>query len=136
MTAAWRRVLAILAIFLGVFLCGRALLLALYSDNFDDLGMLGIAAAFGRGALFDLSIILVFIGLQLLLMLLPTRWAGGRHWQGVWGSYCFLVLGRFLFIFGAELIYLCVVRRQAGQEVTASSNDLDLLLAMALSDYL
>src|SRR3569623_1798437 len=136
MTAAWRRVLAILAIFLGVFLCGSALLLALYSDNFDDLGMLGIAAAFGRGALFDLSIILVFIGLPLLLLRRPTRWAGGRHWQGVWGWYCFLVLGMFLFIIGADLIYFGVVRRLAGPEVTAISNDLDLLLAMALSDYL
>ena len=76
MTASWHRVLAILAVFLGVFLCGRALLLALYPDNFDDLG---IAAAFGRGAVFDLSITLVFIGL------LPLRWTGGRRWQGVWG---------------------------------------------------
>lgn len=136
MTAAWRRVLAILAIFLGVFICGRALLLALYPDNFDDLGMLGIAAAFGRGAMFDLSITLVFIGLPLLLMLLPLHWAGGRRWQGVWGWYCFLVLGMFLFIIGADLIYFGVVRRHAGPEVTAISNDLDLLLAMALSDYL
>src|SRR3569623_3131955 len=136
MPAAWRRLLAILAIFLGVFFCGRALLLALFPDIFDDLGMLGIAAAFGRGALFDLSITLVFIGLPLLLMLLPLRWAGGRRWQGVWGWYCFLVLGTFLFISGADLIYFGVVRRHAGPEVTAICNDIDLLLAMALSEYL
>src|SRR3569833_2881926 len=114
MTAAWRRVLAILAIFLGVFFCARALLLALYRDNFDDLGMLVIAAAFGRGAMFDLSITLVFIGLPLLLMLLPVRRMGGRRWQGVWGWYCFLVLAMFLFIIGAELNYFRMVRRHAG----------------------
>src|SRR3569623_2924018 len=136
MTAAWRRVLAILAIFLGVFFCARALRLALYRVNFDDLGMRVIAAAFGRGAMVELSITLVFIGLPLLLMLLPVRWMGGRRWQGVWGWYCCLVLAMFLFIIGADLIYFGMVRRHAGPEVTAISNDLDLLLAMALREYL
>src|SRR3569623_3221092 len=41
-----------------------------------------------------------------------------------------------LFFIGAVLFYFGVVRRHAGPEVTASSNELDLLLAMALSDYL
>src|SRR3569623_1025079 len=44
MTAAWRRVLAILAIFLGVFLCGRALLLALALSDYLTAVLLCAAA--------------------------------------------------------------------------------------------
>lgn len=101
MSAAWRRVLAIVAIFLGVFLLARGLLLTLYPDHFNELAALEIFRAFARGVVFDLSIILVFIGVPLLLMLLPWRWAGKRWWQGVWGWYCYAVLCLFLLVIGA-----------------------------------
>jgi len=132
-----RRVLAILALFYLLFLLSRLALLALYPADFAPLSHSQILGALWRGArLFDTSITLTFLGLPILLLLLPFAWSRHRSWQNLWSWYACAVLAAFAFAQIADLLYFGLVHRHAGKELNATlQTDPVLFLSMAVQDY-
>lgn len=134
-TNAYTRLLIMAAAGLAPFILARLGLLALYPDDFGALTFGDIAYAFIYGLRFDASVLAQFIGLPLLLMLLPFRWAHSPWWQGLWSWFVFAMLAVLVFALAADLVYFGVVHRHIGPEAAIISGDPALVLDMAVSDY-
>lgn len=74
-----RRVLAIFSLNLLVFLLARVGLFLIYFQDFHDLTAAEALRAFTRGLLFDASIVLMFTGGPLLMMLVPFVFVHHPH---------------------------------------------------------
>lgn len=132
---AYRRIALISGIFLALFFVARFSLLISYNASFSELGMLQIAFSFIHGIRFDASIIVTFIGIPLLLMCLPHRWAASRIWQGLIIWFAYLVMVGFIFLMIGDLIYFGFVQRHVGPEVTLLTGDMELMLDMLLNEH-
>lgn len=134
-STAGRRVLVVLVVMLAVFAIARAGLLVCYPRDFHGLTAMQVLSAFGRGVLFDLSVICTLAGFPLLMLLLPFRWAAGHRWQAFWGWSCFALLLGMVTVLAGDLIYFGVVHRHAGPEILALGNDLRPLLEEGWGDH-
>lgn len=130
------RLIFLIAVFLVPFTLARVGLLFAYGGEFAELTVAQISLAMLHGIRFDLSILLLFIGLPLLFLLLPFRWSSSRWWQYPWLWLVFIALVGFIFIIAGDMAYFGFVHRHAGPEVKAMWSDMDLMWDMAISDYL
>ena len=130
-----RRVLAIFSLTLLIFFLARVGLFLVYLEDFHDLTTLEVLRAFGRGLLFDASIITLVTGGPLLLMLLPFRFAHHRHWLSFWTWTNFVLLALFLLLLAGNIVYFGFVHRHAGPEIVALGGDVGLMVDMALGSY-
>lgn len=133
--SVYKRIILIGGIFLGLFLLARLALLMIYYSSFAELGFGGMLFSFVHGIRFDASVTITFIGIPILLMCLPHRWAASTAWQGVLHWFIYLVLMTFIFLIIGDLIYFGFVQRHAGPEITLVSGDMDLMLDMLLNEH-
>lgn len=132
---AYLRILSILGAALALFSAARAGLYLAHPQDFSNLNAGEIAIAFLHGLRFDASVIATFLGLPLLLLLLPFRWAHRRGWQGPWLWLIYAMLLALTLTTIIDIFYFGVVHRHAGPEVTILSGDPALMLDLALRDY-
>jgi len=127
----------LLGLFYLLFLLSRLGLVLAYPEDFQQLSAAEIGYALLRGALhFDTSITLLFIGLPLLLTLLPFRWPTTRWWHRLVGWYGFLLFNVFLFVLIADGLYFGQVHRHVGQELAAAmKTDPRAMVEMAVNGY-
>lgn len=102
---------------LASFSVARVVLFAVYWPVFSDLSALRIVRALVHGMRFDLSIAILVVGLPLMLLLIPARWAQRETWQRPirWLAYGLVVI--LLFVMAADLVYFSVARRHLGSEL-------------------
>jgi len=131
----YKRFLIILAICFIPFLAVRLGLYLVYYDDFDELSINQTIFAFLHGFRFDASTISLFIGLPLLLTLLPYRWSQSQLWQSFCLWLIFLALFINIFILASDFYYFDFVRRHVGPEIFVLLDDIALMVDMALSDY-
>ncbi len=132
---AYIRIALIIGVFLALFFIGRLALFIIYNNNFSELSLNQILFGFIHGIRFDASIIITFIGIPLLFMCLPHRWAASRIWQGLILWFAYLVLIGFTFLMIGDLIYFGFVQRHAGPEITLITGDMELMLDMLLNEH-
>ncbi len=125
-----------LAICMGVFFIARVFLLLIHHDDFASLTAGETLFAFVRGALFDGSISVTYIGLVLLVMMLPFKWAASKWCRRICGWYVFAALVVATFILGGDVVYFGYVHRHAGPETWAAGNDLIILFSVAYGQAL
>lgn len=133
--SVYRRIALITGIFLALFFIGRIALFVMYYATFAELSFGQVVFSFLHGIRFDASIIVTFIGIPLLFMSLPHRWATSALWQGLWTGYMYLVLLAFIFMAVGDLIYFSFVQRHAGPEITLLTGDTDLMLDMLFNEH-
>lgn len=121
---------------LVVYSLGRAGLYFAWPTHFAELDGARIASAFLDGTRFDLSIVALSLAPALVALVLPWRFAASRRWRAAWGwwGYATLVLAAGLLI--GDACYFGLVHRHIGVELAALEDDVDLLVGMALRDYL
>lgn len=129
------RILWILFTTLVLLSCARAVLYLSYPGEFTSLSAGDIAFAFVHGVRFDASVVATFLGLPLLLLLLPFRWARRPLWQGLWLWLIYGLLLVLALMVVIDAIYFGVVHRHAGPEVTILTGDPALLIELTLRDY-
>ena len=120
-----------LLLFLIIFQVFRTLILALYYDLFHELGFQEIIQSFVLGMRFDLSIISVFIGVPLLLLILPFRFSDQRFYQALFHTLIYLTLIGFVIFLAADLLYFSFVKRHITNEIIFLLNDTDYLISEA-----
>lgn len=133
--SAYSRIALVMGIFLAVFFLGRLALFIIYHPSFAELGFGQIVFGFIHGVRFDASIMVTFIGIPMLFMILPHRWATSRLWQGLFSWYFYLVLVAFVFMQISDLIYFGFVQRHVGPEVTLITGDMELMRDMLLNEH-
>jgi hypothetical protein len=126
----------IFGLHMAALFAGRVALLVAHPGDFARMGWGETLHAFVRGALFDASISLTFVGIPLLLLMLPFDWAASRWWRAAWGWLGFASLVAFTFVVGGDVVYFGHVHRHAGSEAATAGNDLDILLAVAFGEHL
>ena len=129
------RILTILLLALVPFWLVRTALLIHYDQVFANMTWVEIMLSYLYGIRFDLSAVIKFVGVPLLLVSLPFAWARARWWQGMWHWYMFaaVVLSTLLLI--GDFIYFGFVNRHVGAEIALLAGDTDLMLDIAVSDH-
>jgi len=121
--------LALLAVCLLMFTLFRAALFLFYRESFRSLSIGDTAVAFLDGARFDLSIIMLVVGVPLLLLLLPVA----RRWWFVAWSVAAAVLAVLLAVLlTADFIYFGQAGRHVGQELRSCWGDVGFLVTAGL----
>lgn len=112
-----RSALIIGLVTLALFSVARVVLLGVYWPIFSDLSTIQLARGLVHGVRFDLSIAILVMGLPLMLLLIPARWAQRETWQRPirWLAYGLVVI--LLFVMAADLVYFSVARRHLGSEL-------------------
>src|SRR6185295_17607443 len=85
------------------------------------------AAAFLQGFRYDASVLCAFLGVPLVLLLLPFSWARDRRWQQAWSWIGFAMF---------DVFYFGDVRRHAGLETAALGETLKAVTSSAFTAYL
>lgn len=131
-----RKTALLVAAVLAIFAAGRMILYFEYRPMFAPLGAGMAARAFVHGTLFDLSIILTFLGPPLLLMNLPGPALRSRGWLLFWGwlSFALTVFGAFYL--AADIAYFGDVRRHSATEFAVLAKDAHILFEAAADNYL
>ncbi len=131
----YKRFITILLLCFVPFIALRFGLLTVYYDDFHELSYSQIAYAFLHGLRFDASTISLFIGLPLLLTLLPFGWARTKFWQGfcLWTIFTSILFLTFILI--ADFIYFGFVRRHIGPEIHLITEDANLMIDIAITDH-
>jgi len=106
-----------------------------YQDNFSDLSQRDVITAFIYGIRFDASTIITFIGLPLLLTLIPHRFAQHTGWQKTWLWFIYAMFVVLAIALVADFIYFGFVNRHIGTEITLFSGDPQLMMDIIISDY-
>lgn len=127
--------LVFVGIALAVFFLYRLALYFTYYDVFSSLKGVVACSAFLNGIRFDLSIMLTFFALPLLMMNLPIKHAKHKLWFGFWGLvlYLFVIVATLLLI--GDIIYYAEVKRHMGRELLTLSNDFGYIVSMATGPY-
>jgi len=127
--------LYILGICLLIFTLARAVLLLAYPAQFQTLNFTHILSAFFHGVRFDSSILAKLIGIPLLLMLVPFRFANRRWWYDAfaWLVYALLIITTLLLII--DLVYYQFVARHMGNELLLLKDDMDFGISVAFGPY-
>lgn len=133
---AYLRTCILLGIFIFPATLIRLALLKFYTDDFGQLSLEQIMFAMGVGLRFDISMAAFFIGIPLLFLLFPFRWAHHKYWQRFWLGYIFLAWILFIFLMIIDAIYFGQVHRHVGAEINTLNNDLGSLFALAFTNYL
>ncbi|HEX4844868.1 MAG TPA: LTA synthase family protein [Geothrix sp.] len=125
---------------LASFSVVRALLLARYWDIYQKKAKAGIAQAFLRGLRFDLSIVLTFCGLPILMLLLPVPGlpaldGGVGPWSVGWLAVMLLLGLLMLLLLTADLYYFGDVQRHIGNEILLLWDDRTEIMKMATGGY-
>lgn len=121
---------------LGVYACARVALFYAWPDQFAELGLAGLGRALVAGLRFDLSIIAIGLAPALVALALPWRFAASARWRDAWGWWGFAVLVLATGLLIGDACYFGLVQRHIGVELAALEDDVDLLVGMALSEYL
>lgn len=129
------RISVILAIFFAVFMLARLALFVVYREVFADLSVGQVAWSFFYGLRFDASTVSLYLGIPMVLMLLPFRWTRSTLWQGIWVWWAYLALVAMVFLLAADLIYFGFVRRHVGAEVAMFADDPVLMSDIILSEH-
>jgi phosphoglycerol transferase MdoB-like AlkP superfamily enzyme len=124
-----------LAISLLIFSLARAALLAAYPGQFESLDISDTFYAFFHGLRFDASILAKLIGVPLLLMMIPLRFANNRWWfdSFAWIIYVVLVAASLLLLI--DLVYYQFVSRHMGNELLLLKDDMDFGISVAFGPY-
>ncbi len=130
-----RKSVLLVATALAVFLLGRLALLLTYPEDFGELGAGEVLLSFLGGLRFDLSAILAFFALPLLLINIPLAFARARWWLALWGGLCYLVLVAFTLVLAGDLSYYDYVHRHVAEELWLLGNDLGFLVEAAVVQY-
>ena len=128
---AW--ILAAWMVLLGT---ARVALLVAYRGEFAALDSAGLAGAFLTGLRLDLSISARFLAPVLLALVLPFRWSASRGWRLAWSRVALIAVLLGLILMLGDLIYFGLTGRHVGGELYELENDLDIVLAVAVADYL
>jgi len=120
---------------LALFTLARIGLYLAYRDDFGGLTRSEVVLSFVHGLRYDTAILSLLLGVPLLCLLLPFRWARGRIWQGVWGWTCFAFFVVLFFILVADTIYYGFVRRHVGHEITAAGDAFEAVAMSAVVQY-
>ena len=126
----------LVGITLAVFALARLLLYLAYYGTFSHLPAGSVALAFGHGIRFDLSILLTFIGLPLVMLCLPFAFADGRRWHAAWCWVIFAVADTATLILASDLVYFHYVYRHVASELLTIDNDMNAPLTMMFTTYL
>ncbi|MBN2144410.1 MAG: sulfatase-like hydrolase/transferase [Candidatus Aureabacteria bacterium] len=121
-----------LFIALSVLFFFRIALLLMYHDSFFPYPVSSLLFCFLNGFRFDLSIILTFAALPLLLMTQPVKPDKGLLLGG-WFMYFLVLLGTGLLF--ADLVYFDFVKRHVGREFTALKNDWGFIFHALFQSY-
>lgn len=132
----WFIPLLLFVLMMAVFSIGRLALRASYPDDFESLTTGQFFHALLQGMRFDASIILTFMGVPLVMLMLPCDWALGRWWRGFWGWALFIEAVGMTLVLGADVVYFGHVHRHTGPEALAMGADLDILWAYGFGEYL
>ncbi|HJM58786.1 MAG: hypothetical protein CMJ98_12910 [Planctomycetes bacterium] len=125
-------ILGLNLVFLGL---ARITLLLLNGSDFGELDPVEICGSLFRGLRFDASIVATFVGLPVLMLMLPFRWSASRPWQYVWSRMSLLLTCVGVMVVVIDLTYFGLVHRHLGFEVAASESEFGALAAMAFSEY-
>ncbi|MDE0916573.1 MAG: sulfatase-like hydrolase/transferase [Planctomycetota bacterium] len=129
------RPLWILSLNLAVLGLARITLLLLNRSHFGELDAVEIGASLLRGLLFDVSVVATFLGLPVLMLMLPFRWSTSRSWQYIWSRISLLLTCAGIMVVVIDLTYFGLVHRHLGFEFAASQSEFGALAAMAFSEY-
>ncbi|MDH4276421.1 MAG: hypothetical protein OEW08_15430, partial [Gammaproteobacteria bacterium] len=132
---AYGRIAVLFVVCLFPFSLARALLFGIYHSDFAQLGAFDVVLAFIVGLRFDASITAMALGLPLVMILLPFKFAHRGAWQTVWGWVGYAMLVLLIFMLAADLFYFEVVRRHAGPEVSALAADIPSMIYLAVDDF-
>ena len=124
-----------LGISLLIFAFARAALLVAYPGQFDSLEVSSIITAFFHGVRFDLSIMLKLIGIPLLLMNLPFRFANHRLWFDSFAWIIYVMLFGMALLLLIDLLYYQHVARHMGNELLLLKDDMDFGISVAFGPY-
>lgn len=127
--------LYIVAISLMIFFLARAGLLIAYPGQFESLAFSSVVSAFFHGVRFDLAILMKLIGIPLLLMNLPFRFADSRWWFDTFAWLIFLVLVVLSLILIIDIVYYQFVTRHMGNELMLLKDDMDFGISVAFGPY-
>ncbi len=116
-------------------MAARAALYFAYQDNFSGLSQRDVITAFIYGLRFDASTITIFIGLPLLLTLIPHSFAQHAGWQKTWLWFIYAMFIMLAIVLIADFIYFGFVNRHIGAEVTLFSGDPQLMIDIIITDY-
>jgi len=130
-----RKSFYLLGICLLVFFMARTGLLLAYPAQFSSLGAGDIVFAFFHGVRFDLAILIKMIGIPLLLMNIPFRFADHRWWFNsfAWLIYAVLIVVTLLLLI--DLVYYQFVARHMGNELLLLKDDMDFGVSVAFGPY-
>jgi hypothetical protein len=131
--ATYARPLLLLAAPLIAFQAARIAILLAYPKEFADVP---VAAAFLQGVRYDVSAIVPFLALPLLMLLLPFPWARARTCQQAWGWIGFALFVALSFVLACDVVYFGHVRRHAGIETAALGETLKAVTSSAFASYL
>ncbi|MCE9595945.1 MAG: LTA synthase family protein [Planctomycetes bacterium] len=121
---------------LAVYAAARVVLYLAWPGDFGELGLAGLRRAAVAGLRFDLSIVAIGLAPAIVALSLPWRFAASARWRDAWAWWGFasLLLGTALLI--GDGCYVGLVHRHIGVELAALDEDLDLLIGMAVGEYL
>lgn len=121
--SAVRSALVLGGALLAAFTLARAILLVAYPSSFAELGAVQIARAFLWGLRFDVSMMLLVVGVPLWLMTIPAAWARWPAWQRPLRAIAYGLAVVCLFVIAADLVYFSVARRHLGSELALTLRD-------------
>ena len=118
-----------------IFSLARAALLLAYPGQFESLDASNTFSAFFHGLRFDASILAKLIGIPLLLMNIPFRFANNRWWfdSFAWIIYAIIVTSTLLLLI--DLVYYQFVSRHMGNELLLLKDDMDFGISVAFGPY-
>ncbi|MBA2481306.1 MAG: LTA synthase family protein [Planctomycetes bacterium] len=114
---------------------GRLALWKMYPATFSTLEASAISAALLRGLIFDASIIGATVAPAALMSALPLPEAARWWWRRCWGWAAFAAVVALVVVEVADLVYFGEVQRHVGAEAFAAGNDLDLVVAHAITRW-
>jgi phosphoglycerol transferase MdoB-like AlkP superfamily enzyme len=115
----------------------RLMLYVIYRRSFfDDLGVLEVAASFAHGLRFDLSILMAFLGLPLLVMALPLSVIRKPRIQRLLTQLVFVIFIPLMAVNLGDVGYFGYVGRHLFDELLVLSGDLHYALGEAFTAHL
>ncbi len=100
-----------------MFFLARLGIYFIHRESFADLNTGDVLFGFLHGIRFDLASLMVFLGLPLLISIVPLSWSRTRWWSGSVALVVFLLLLTGLFALIGDLIYFGFVKRHLSNEL-------------------
>lgn len=132
----WKKILFQAAFSLLVFFVFRLTLFVLYFKGFfDGLTFFQVVTAFFVGIKFDLSIASVFLGIPLVMQMLPHRLFLRPSWQSFWQWIYFALTVGIIFFLSGDVVYFGTVKRHVFDELLAMGEDFGFFWHILLASY-